>query len=286
MTTPFPAGATPGEPPPVCPRHPERVSYVRCQRCGRPACPECQRPAAVGVQCVDCVREAARTAPVTRTALGGRLRDGRPVVTLAIVALCALSYLLQRVEAGWTARWAFAPFAGEVEPWRFLTAAFLHSPGSLLHILFNMYALWLVGPYLERALGRWRFVALYVLAAIGGQVGVTLLASPVEGGGWFTAVVGASGAVFGLFGAVLVVLRRLGGDARQILVFLAINAVIGFVLPGIAWQAHLGGLVTGVALGAAYAYAPRDRRVVLGVAATAGVTVLLIVLALARYAAV
>jgi membrane associated rhomboid family serine protease len=256
MTT-SPAGATPTDAPPVCPRHPDRVSYVRCQRCGRPACPECQRPAAVGIQCVDCVREAARSAPVVRTSLGGRLRGGRPVVTLTIVALCVVSYLLQRVDAGWTARWAFAPFAGEVEPWRFLTAAFLHSPGSLLHILFNMYALWLVGPYLEQALGRWRFVALYLLTAVGGQVGVTLLASADQGGGWFTPVVGASGAVFGLFGAVLVVLRRLGRDARQILVFLVLNAVIGFVVPGIAWQAHLGGLVTGLALGAAFAYAPR-----------------------------
>ncbi|WNB85578.1 rhomboid family intramembrane serine protease [Cellulomonas sp. ATA003] len=184
------------------------------------------------------------------------MRDGRPVVTLTIVVLCVVSYVLQRAVPGWTNQWAFAPFAGEVEPWRFVTAAFLHSPTSLLHIAFNMYALWLVGPYLEQALGRLRFVALYVLAAVGGQVGVTLLAAPVPGGGWLTAVVGASGAVFGLFGAVLVVLRRLGGDARQILVFLAINAALGFVLPNIAWQAHLGGLVTGLVLGAAFAYAP------------------------------
>jgi membrane associated rhomboid family serine protease len=225
------------------------------------------------VQCVDCVREAARTMPTTRTALGGRVRGGRPVVTLTIIALCVASYLLQRTVPGWTNQWAFSPAAGEVEPWRFLTAAFLHSRGSLLHILFNMYALWLVGPYLEQTLGRWRFVALYVLAAIGGQVGVTLLAPPL-GQAWFVGVVGA----------ILVVLRRLGRDARQILVFLAINGVLGFLLPGIAWQAHLGGLVTGLALGAAYAYAPRARRDAVAVAATAGVAVLLAVLALVKYA--
>jgi membrane associated rhomboid family serine protease len=285
MSTQFPAGATPTEQPPVCPRHPDRVSYVRCQRCGRPACPECQRPAAVGVQCVDCVREAARAAPAVRTTLGGRARGGRPVVTLTIIALCVVSYLLQRVVPGWSNQWAFSPAAGEVEPWRFLTAAFLHSRGTLLHILFNMYALWLVGPYLEQTLGRWRFVALYVLAAIGGQVGVMLLASPFQQA-WFTGVVGASGAVFGLFGAILVVLRRLGRDARQILVFLAINGVLGFVLPGIAWQAHLGGLLTGLALGAAYAYAPRDRRDAVSVAATVGVAVLLATLAMLKYAGV
>ncbi len=282
----MPAGATPTEGPPVCPRHPDRVAYVRCQRCGRPACPDCQRPAAVGVQCVDCVREAARTAPVTRTTLGGRVRGGRPVVTLTIIGLCVASYLLQRLLPGWTGLWAFAPVVGETEPWRFLTAAFLHSPGNLLHIAFNMYALWLVGPYLEGTLGRWRFVALYLLAAVGGQVGVTLLASPVQGGGWFTAVVGASGAVFGLFGAVLVVLRRLGRDARQIVVFLAINAVIGFVLPNVAWQAHLGGLLTGLALGAAYAYAPQAQRLRWGVVATAVVAVGVVALALLKYATV
>ena len=285
MSTPLPQPADPTEGPPVCPRHPDRVAYVRCQRCGRPACPDCQRPAAVGIQCVDCVREAARQAPVTRTVLGGRVRDGRPVVTLTIIGLCVVSYLLQRAVPSWTSQWAFAPFAGEVEPWRFLTAAFLHSPGSLLHIAFNMYALWLVGPYLEQALGRWRFVSLYVLAAIGGQVGVTLLASPTQDGRWFTAVVGASGAVFGLLDAILVVLRRLGRDARQIMVFLVINAVLGFVLPGIAWQAHLGGLVTGLALGAAYAYAPPARRLVWGVAATAVTAAVLVAVALLKYAA-
>jgi len=286
MSTQEPAGVDPTDGPPVCPRHPDRVAYVRCQRCGRPACPECQRPAAVGVQCVDCVHEAARATPVARTVLGGRVRGGRPVVTLTLIGICVVSYLLQRIVPDWTSRWTFAPFAGEIEPWRFLTAAFLHSPGSLLHIVFNMYALWLVGPYLEGALGRWRFVSLYVLAAVGGQVGVTLLASPVPGGGWVTGVVGASGAVFGLFGAILVVLRRLGRDARQILVFLVINAVIGFVLPGIAWQAHLGGLVVGLGLGAAYAYAPPARRLAWGIAATGLVAVALVALAVAKYATV
>jgi membrane associated rhomboid family serine protease len=206
-------------------------------------------------------------------------------VTLTIIGLCVVSYLLQRVVPGWTSQWAFFPIAGAVEPWRFLTAAFLHSTGGVLHILFNMYALWLVGPYLEGALGRARFVALYVLAAVGGQVGVTLLASPASPA-WFTGVVGASGAVFGLFGAVLVVLRRLGRDARQILVFLAINGALGFFLPGIAWQAHLGGLVTGLVVGAAYAYAPRQRRDAVAVTATVGVGVLLVVLVLLKYALV
>ncbi|RYV51830.1 rhomboid family intramembrane serine protease [Pengzhenrongella frigida] len=288
MSTEFTAGPAASEQPPVCPRHPDRVSYVRCQRCGRPVCPECQRPAAVGVHCVDCVRTAARAMPATRTALGGRVRDGRPVVTLTIIGLCVASFIAQQVIPGWTTRWIFSPAAGQIEPIRFISAAFLHS-SSIFHIAFNMYALWLVGPYLESTLGRWRFAALYLLSAVGGSVGVLLFASPVitpTDVSWISGVVGASGAVFGLFGAILVVLRRLGRDARQILVFIAINGVIGFVVPNIAWQAHLGGLVTGVVLGAAYAYAPRKYRQVAAVSATVGVAVLLVVLALAKYASV
>lgn len=269
--------------PPVCPRHPDRISYVRCQRCGRPVCPECQRPAAVGVQCVDCVAEAARTPRTPRSALGAPLRSGRPTVTIGIVALSVASYLAQRVLPGWTSRWIFAPNVGEVEPFRFLSTAFLHSTAGFTHILFNMVALWMVGPYLETTLGRLRYGLLYALSAVGGSVGVLLLATPGTLS-WVQGVVGASGAVFGLFGAVLVVLRRLGGDARNIVVVIVLNGVIGFVVPGIAWQAHLGGLVVGALLGGAYAYAPARRRRAVGAGATVGVSVLLVVLAAARYA--
>ena len=262
------------------------MSYVRCQRCGRPACPECQRPAAVGVQCVDCVREQARSGPRTQTVLGGTVRGGRPVVTLTIIALCVGSWLLQLVTDGaWTQQLAFAPFIGEAEPYRFLTAAFLHSTG-VFHILFNMYALWITGPFLEQMLGRVRFVALYVLAALGGSVGVLLLADPSTQS-WYTAVVGASGAVFGLFGAILLVLRRLGRNATQILVLIGINVAIGFI-PGtnIAWQAHLGGLAVGLILGAGYAYAPKARRVAWSVGVTVAVAVALVALTVLKYSSV
>lgn len=282
MTTPQ---AGPGAVP-VCPRHPDRVSYVRCQRCNRPACPECQRPAAVGIHCVDCVREAARTTPHPRTAFGAPLRRGPAVVTITLVVLNVLSYLLQRaVGAPWEGRLIFTPSIGESEPWRFLTTAFLHDPGVLFHILFNMIALWYVGQDLELALGRLRFTALYLLSAVGGSVMVLLLATPTAfGGDWDRGVYGASGAVFGLFGAVLVVLRRLGRNAQPIVVIIVLNLAIGFVLPQIAWQAHLGGLFVGAALGAAYAYAPAKRRGPVAVVATVGVAVLLVVLAAVKYA--
>ncbi|WP_019135632.1 rhomboid family intramembrane serine protease [Cellulomonas massiliensis] len=245
-------------------------------------CPQCQVPAAVGVQCVDCVAQANAALPSTRTALGGVARRGRPVVTIGLIAACVVMYVLQLAVDGWTVRWAFNPVAGWFEPWRFVTSAFLHSQGSVLHIAMNMLALWFVGPYLEGALGRARFATLYGLSAIGGSVGVLLLA-PVLEGGWEQWAVGASGAVFGLFGAVFVVLRRLGGDARGMLAVIVLNVVLGFVLPGIAWQAHLGGLVVGAALGAAYAYAPRERRALTAWVAPALVALVLVGASLATY---
>ena len=285
MTSPGSSSEIPQGGPPTCPRHPDRVSYVRCQRCGRPTCPECAVPASVGVQCVDCVREAKQAAPVNRTVLGAPVRTGRPVVTLTIIALCAVSFLLQMVLgwSGWTSRWAFAPFIGETQPWRFVTGAFQHS--TLLHIAFNLYALWIVGPYLEQMLGRWRYTALFLLSAIGGHVAVLLFADPTSLS-WITATVGASGAVFGLFGAVLLVLRKMGQEARGMLVIIGLNFVIGFVVPNISWEGHLGGLVTGTVLGAAYVFAPPAHRRVVGVVATAGMALVLVSLAVARYALV
>lgn len=273
---------------PVCPRHPDRVSYVRCQRCGRPACPECQRPAAVGVQCVDCVRESKRTAPRVRTVFGGSADsatvNGRPLVTLTIIGICAVSWLLQLVTSGaWTEALWFWPWGGVIEPWRFLTASFLHST-SPLHILFNMYALWITGQFLEPLLGRVRFGVLCLLSAVGGSVAVLLLAGdPATSDAWVTPVVGASGMVFGLFGAMLPVMRRLGRSMGQVLVLLAINGAIGFFVPNISWQAHLGGLVTGALVATAYAYAPKERRAAVAwVVPVAGVA-LLVGLAVLRY---
>lgn len=262
---------------PVCPRHPDRVAYVRCQRCGRPTCPECQRPAAVGVHCVDCVREAARTTPQARTAFGAPLRRGAPVVTYTLIGLNVAMYLVQMAFGReWTYSLALLPMTAASEPWTFLTSAFLHA--GMLHIAFNMYALYILGQYLETALGRGRFVTTYLVSAIGGSVMAVLLADP-GGRLWQSYVLGASGAVFGLFGAILVVLRRLGRSATGIVTVLVINGVLGFVLPGIAWQAHLGGLITGLILGLAYAYAPRRWRGPVAVVVPAALVALMVVLA-------
>jgi membrane associated rhomboid family serine protease len=274
------------DPVPVCPRHPDRESYVRCQRCERPTCPECQRPAAVGIQCVDCVKKQSTGGRAARTVFGGLAGVSRPRVTQAIIAICVVVYLSQ-IGTGWdvTERFKFAPAYAISEPWRMLTSAFLHSPSSPLHILFNMYALWLTGPYLEALLGRARFLALYLTCAIGGSVGYLLLSSPQNDNQWFGGAVGASGAVFGLFGAFFVIQRRLNRDTGPLLVVIAINFALGF-LPGVAWQAHLGGLVTGLAASAVLVYAPRANRTAVQAAGLAGLVVVLCLVFAAKVASV
>lgn len=258
---------------PVCPRHPDRVSYVSCQRCGRPTCPDCQRSAAVGVQCVDCVRESSKAVPSRRTIFGGVARAGRPVVTITMMAICAVAFALDwAIPKDFVFQnFAYAPFLTETEPWRMVSSAFLHSK-NIMHIAFNMYALWILGNALEPAFGRARFLAVYLISAFAGSVGVLLIA-PID-----TVVVGASGAVFGLFGALFVVQKKRGGDLRQIIVLLLINVAIGFIVPNIAWQAHLGGLIAGVLCTVAIAYAPAKNRVLVQWGGIAAVAALLVAL--------
>lgn len=174
------------------------------------------------------------------------------VATWSLIGICVVVWLLQWAVPGFFEAVVLAPAYGAVEPWRFLTSAFAHSY-NITHILFNMYALWVLGVSLEGFMGRARFLATYLLSALGGGVAYVLMASPPVpglpgdlGANWYTGVVGASGAVFGLFGALLVLQRFLGQSSRQLVLILLINAVIGFVVPGIAWQAHLGGFLVGI----------------------------------------
>ena len=272
----------------MCPRHPDRVAYVRCQRCARPVCPECQRPAAVGVQCVDCVREQARSVRSTRTVFGGNVTD-TPVVSYAVIGLCALVYVALVVRPGLTGDLAVVPFLGARAPWRFLTAAFAH--GNVTHILFNMLALWMVGAqYLERLLGAGRYAAVYLVSALGGSVCYLLMSFPpqtaqeAQDSLWLQGAVGASGAVFGLFGALLVLNRHLGRSSAGMYVTIGLNAVIGFVVPNVAWQAHLGGLITGAAVAAVIAATRTKERQALQWPGIALVLVVLVALAVAKYA--
>lgn len=272
-------GPTEGRVIPTCYRHPDRETYIRCTRCERPICPDCMNAAPVGFQCPECVQEGSRSVRQARTPLGGELVDQRDLVTKTLIVLNVLVYLADLVGMNVTARLGLffaASYQGEPigvadgEWYRVLTATFVH--GGFLHLALNMYALWILGQVLEPLLGRWRFTALYVLSALGGSAVSLMFLAPGQ------ASVGASGAVYGLFGAVFVVTRRFGGDLRGIAVVLAINLAISFYFSGIDWRAHLGGLAVGTFLAAVFAYAPRRQRLVWGL--TACVLVLAVVLLL------
>lgn len=265
----------------VCYRHPDRQSYVLCQRCGRTICPQCQTQAAVGVQCPECVREGNAGVNRGRSPIVTSIRRARttsqPIVTYTIMAICVFVWLLQVIPGSpATQLLAYNPLLTAAEPWRMITAIFTHSPGSPLHLLFNMYTLFIFGRMLESILGRWRYVALYLVAGLGGSVAVLLL-SP------YTWVVGASGAIFGLLGAFVVIQRKLGMKNPQLIVLIAINLVIGF-LPGfqISWQAHVGGLIAGIAVAFAYLRTRRPEQKTTQILLVAGIVVALVVISLVR----
>ncbi|MDO8122115.1 rhomboid family intramembrane serine protease [Isoptericola sp. b490] len=204
------------------------------------------------------------------------------MITYTLIGINVVVFLLQQaLGMAWTYQWVLVPARAAGEPWTMLTSAFLH--GGLLHIGFNMYALWILGQFLENALGRWRFLTAYLVSALGGSVVYLVMIDPASRawGGW---VYGASGAVFGLFGIILVVLRRLGRSASGIVAILVLNAVLGFVIPNIAWQAHLGGLLTGLVLGLAYAYAPKNLRTLASVLAPVVVVAVLVLLVTTKLA--
>ena len=217
--------------PPVCPRHPDTVAYVRCQRCDRPTCPACQVPSTVGVHCVDCARQSQAGRRQARTLLGGTVVSGA-VVTKVLIGLCVAAYAIQILVPALDFQLAFVPELAASEPWRFLTTAFLHA--NYMHLGFNMWALWVLGGVLEPVLGRWRFTAIYLLSALGGSTAIYWLSWPGTDS-WITMTVGASGAVFGLFSTMFVVQRRFGRDTSGIVALLAINAVISFLGANISW---------------------------------------------------
>jgi membrane associated rhomboid family serine protease len=251
-----------------CYRHPDREAYISCQRCERLICPECMREASVGFQCPTCIVEGAKTIRQPRTIAGGKVGGREGVVSLTLIGLNVLGFLLTLAsggnsgkvfESGAMLSSTVVNSSGQVltgvadgDYWRLITSAFLHE--NLLHIAFNMYALYLFGPFVERALGIPRFIAAYLTAAVMGSVLVYWLAPPN------TLTIGASGAVFGLFGLALMLLLRAKQDVRTLLVLLGINAFISVAGSNISWQGHLGGFIAGAILGAAFAFAPRDRK--------------------------
>jgi len=262
MSIPYPPHTPAGAP--TCYRHPDRQTYISCNRCGRPMCPECMRSASVGHQCVDCVQAATQVVLRPNTAVGGVRRGPTPVLTYILIAVNVVVFGLQAASPGLQAQLAlWPPAVAGGDTYRLVSSAFIHY--GIVHLLFNMWALYVLGPPLEEWLGRWRFGALYALSALGGSVLVYLF-SPLT-----SATGGASGAVFGLFGATFVMAKRLNLDVRMIVVLIVVNLGFTFTVPGISWQGHLGGLVTGALIAVVYVYAPRAQRNLVQAGAVIGV---------------
>ncbi len=295
-----------------CYRHPDRPTYIRCQRCGRPICGDCMVNAAVGFQCPECVVEGARQTRQHELPYGGTRVRQPYLTTLVLIGINAAVWLLFLLTGGYDSPLAnrlmllpsgrcgsvqqpggFFPNVPEavcvLDPnlaywqpgvadgafWQVLTSAFSHV--DAIHIAMNMLSLWFLGPHLEVALGRVRFLSVYLLSALAGSTAVMWLASPQS------QTLGASGAVFGLIGALLVLAYKVHGDVRSVLTWLGINLVYTFVAgSSISWQGHIGGLIGGLAATAIIIYAPRTLRVRTQVLGLAGLGVLLIALIAVR----
>jgi membrane associated rhomboid family serine protease len=268
-----------------CYRHPDRQTNVACSRCERPICPDCMQSAPVGFHCPNCVRETSgRTATrpyggavATHTgAAASAVTIGLGVLNVGMFVITAArstAGINQNQTAPLFGRLVLNPnvIAFEHQYYRLITSAFLHY--GLIHLAVNMFSLAMLGVALERVFGWSRFLALYAVSALGSGVAVYLFDNPR------TETAGASGAIFGLFGALIIVYRKLGLDMRALIPTIAINIFINLRVPNISWLGHLGGLVTGAVVAALIVYAPRERRtliqaagVLIVVAALVGLT--------------
>ncbi len=263
--------------------------------------------AAVGFQCPSCIAEGKKSTRSGRTAYGGMLSTDASLTSGVLIVINVAVWFAVTVTGGNGSRLvdllALRPnglcVSGEAAfdtnraecanlgtwlpgfvdggYWQLITAGFTHV--SVLHIGFNMFALWVIGPQLEAALGRARFLALYFLSLLAGST-VVLWAAPE-----FQATLGASGAIYGLFAALLIVALKVGGDVRQLVILIGINVFLTFAVPNISWQGHLGGFLGGAVIAAALVYAPRKHRTQLQVAAMVLVAALVTVAVVVRTAA-
>ncbi|MGW6916555.1 rhomboid family intramembrane serine protease [Kitasatospora sp. NPDC054939] len=249
-----------------CYRHPEKETGIGCTRCGRPICPECMVSASVGFQCPECVSGGHREARKATTRFGGQPSADGALVTKILIGINLAVFLLAAYVVGKpladelslfsaSPRFTGYPYgvaAGPSEWYRLVSAVFLHT--AVWHIVMNMLALWVIGPSLERALGRSRYLALYLVSGLAGSA----LAFLVNGD--LMNSQGASGAIFGLFGATGVLFRRTRTPLGPVVALLVFNLIVTFAVPGIDRLAHLGGLVAGTLVAIGLMYAPRERR--------------------------
>jgi membrane associated rhomboid family serine protease len=250
--------------------------------------------ASVGFQCPNCVKEGNRGTRQTRTPYGGqRVADPR-ITTFVLIGINVAVWLLVQATGGRTStlldKLALLPGSARFRMpdgsiltvqgvsdgawWQVVTSMFTHE--QVLHIGFNMLALYFLGPMLENVLGRARFLALYLVSGIAGSAAVMLLSDPQ------VQTLGASTAVFGLLGALAVIALKVGGQVQSVLMWIGLNLVFTFTVSGISWQGHIGGLVGGALLGAAMAYAPRKHRAAVQWTATGLVLVVSLALIAAR----
>ncbi len=250
-----------------CYRHPDRETGLSCSDCDRPICADCATFAPVGIRCPDhagtrkpvAAARAIRPRPVLR-APGVALATGSAPITKALIAINLGIYLITASQGGGLnapggnlfVRWIlYGPAVTHGGWYRLVTAMFLHA--SIIHIAFNMYALWVIGTPVEQYLGRARYIGLYFVSGLAGSAGA-LLAAPL------TPTLGASGAIFGILGAMLIlewqITGRLAGNAMT---WILINLVISFTIPNISWGGHVGGLIGGILITLAYAHW-RDGR--------------------------
>ena len=250
---------------PTCYRHPDRETGLSCSECGRPICTDCMTAGPVGLRCPDHAGTAARKGPRIKPrpvirAPGAKLGTTQAPVTRILIAANVAIYLLTAVQgfglnspggSFYIKTLLYGPSVAQGEWWRLATSMFLH--GFLLHIAFNMYALWAIGTPVEQYLGSVRYIGLYFVSGLAGSAGA-LLQSPL------TPVVGASGAIFGILGAMLIIewqaTGKLGGQAMTLIV---INLVFSFTFSGISWGGHVGGLIGGILVTLAYAHWGRGK---------------------------
>ena len=232
---------------PTCYRHPDRETFVSCSECGRPICYECMTPAPVGQRCPEHSGQPQGVQRITKGARRGVFEGTGALVTKTLVAINIAVYIITVAQGsglnspGGTLfdKWLlYGPAVANGDWWRLITSAFLHA--SILHIAFNMYFLWFVGSAVEQALGRGRFLLIYIVSGLAGSAGALVYS------GQGARTVGASGAIFGILGAALVLERQrnyvLGGSALALVV---INLVLSFAISGISIGGRIGGLIGG-----------------------------------------
>ena len=217
----------------TCYRHPSRETGVSCSNCGNPICPDCMTPTPVGMRCPDCARQKTQTRSLQSIAV-------EPIATYVLVALNVAIFIGARSSvSAQNDLILWGPAVADGDYWRLITSGFLHV--EITHILLNMLSLFWLGRMIEPALGHVRFVAIYLVSLLAGSLGVMIL-SPND------PTLGASGAIYGLLGAAIVMARnrQVSLISSGLLPILAINFIFTLSVPGISLGGHLGGLIGGL----------------------------------------